>query len=108
MKSGMREMWIIAMFDLPTTETEEKKEYTRFRKFLLNDGFKMMQYSVYIRHCGSHATMETHINRIVKNLPLKGKIQIIKLTDKQVGDISTYLGLTKSKPIESLPQFIFI
>lgn len=101
-------MWIIAMFDLPTKEVKDKKEYTKFRKFLLNDGFKMMQYSVYIRHCGSHSTMDTHVNRIVKNLPFEGKIQIIKLTDKQVGDISTYLGLNKTKPIESLSQFIFI
>lgn len=68
----------------------------------------MMQYSVYTRHCGTHATMETHINRIVKNLPMSGKIQILKLTDKQIGHIETFLGISKTKPIESLPQFIFI
>lgn len=108
MNSGMREIWIIAMFDLPTTEKEDKQQYTKFRKFLLNDGFQMMQYSVYSRHCGTHATMETHINRIVKNLPSQGKIQIIKLTDKQIGDIKTFIGLSASKPIEALPQFIFV
>lgn len=107
-ESGYRQMWIIAMFDLPTGEKEDKEEYRKFRKFLLNDGFSMLQYSVYMRFCGTHANLETHINRIVKNLPKAGKIQIIKMTDKQVGDICNYIGTEQSKSIETLPQFIYI
>lgn len=50
---GWRTMWVIAMFDLPTDTPKARKAYARFRKDLLSDGFTMMQYSVYIRHCAS-------------------------------------------------------
>jgi CRISPR-associated protein Cas2 len=43
-------MWVIVLFDLPTDDVEMKRDYRYFRKFLLNGGFTMMQYSVYMRH----------------------------------------------------------
>lgn len=46
-------MWVIVMFDLPTDTPKARKAYARFRTDLLKDGFTMMQYSVYIRHCAS-------------------------------------------------------
>lgn len=105
-----RSMWIIAMFDLPTETEHDKREYRSFRKFLLNDGFTMLQYSVYQRHCGNVSVLKTHENRIIKNLPKFGKIQTFSMTDKQFGEISTFYG---KKYIEDLslkepPQFIVI
>ncbi len=52
MFGGLNTMWIIVMFDLPTEDKQMRKDYTKFRKFLLNDGFAMMQYSVYMRLFG--------------------------------------------------------
>ena len=49
--SGYRAVWIFAMFDLPTDTDKARKDYTHFRKNLLKDGFAMLQYSVYARHC---------------------------------------------------------
>jgi CRISPR-associated protein Cas2 len=46
-------MWVIVLFDLPTDDVEMKRDYRYFRKFLLNGGFTMMQYSVYMRHSSS-------------------------------------------------------
>ena len=46
-------MWVIAMFDLPVHTPKARKAYARFRKDLIEDGFTMMQYSIYIRHCAS-------------------------------------------------------
>ncbi len=42
-----RSMWVITMFDLPVVTPKARKAYARFRKTLLEDGFTMMQYSVY-------------------------------------------------------------
>ena len=53
MFGGLQTMWVIVMFDLPTDDKYMRKDYTRFRKFLLEDGFIMMQYSVYMRHSSS-------------------------------------------------------
>ena len=49
--SGYRAVWIFTMFDLPTDTKKARKDYTYFRKKLLRDGFSMLQYSVYVRHC---------------------------------------------------------
>lgn len=105
-----RSMWIIAMFDLPTETPADKKRYREFRKFLLNDGFTMLQYSVYKRHCGNHAVLKTHEDRVIKNLPKYGKIQTFSMTDKQFGSICTYFGKESvdAKETKAPPQFIII
>lgn len=40
-------MRILVFFDLPVKTKAEKREATKFRKFLINDGYHMLQYSVY-------------------------------------------------------------
>ena len=53
--------WMIVAFDLPVVEKEQRKAATRFRKFLLDDGYQMLQFSVYARSLVSHARMhEAH------------------------------------------------
>ena len=59
-------MWVIAMFDLPTDSQPARRAYTRFRKDLLEDGFSMMQYSIYIRHCASIENAEVHVTLHVR------------------------------------------
>ena len=53
-------MWVIAMFDLPTLTPQDRRAYARFRKDLIEDGFTMMQYSVYCRHCASIENADVH------------------------------------------------
>ena len=67
--SGYRIMWLFTYFDLPVETKADRKAYTDFRKALLKDGFTMLQYSVYIRHCPSMESTEAHIRRIEKALP---------------------------------------
>lgn len=80
-----RSMWIITAFDLPTQTNGEKLAYTRFSKFLKQDGFERIQYSIYARHCSSKENIETHANRIRSAMPKKGSIVVFPLTDKQFG-----------------------
>lgn len=97
-------MWLFVLFDLPTTTDTEKKKHAKFRKDLLKDGFTMLQYSVYIRHCASKESAEVHAKRIEKILPSKGQVSILEITDKQYGNMKNFLGKETTAFEKSPPQ----
>jgi CRISPR-associated protein Cas2 len=76
-------LWVFVLFDLPTETKKDRKQYAQFRKNLQKDGFSMMQYSIYVRHCNSSENAEVHIKRVKSFLPPKGEVIILTLTDKQ-------------------------
>lgn len=80
-----RVMWVFVFFDLPTETKIDKKNYSIFRKSLQKEGFYMLQYSIYVRHCNSRENSEVHIKRVRSFLAPKGEIIIFSLTDKQFG-----------------------
>lgn len=96
-------MWLFVFFDLPTNTKKERKAAARFRKDLIQDGFSMMQYSVYVRHCASKESGEVHIKRIKSCIPEKGQVSILSITDKQYGMIINYWGV-KEKPLPEGPK----
>ena len=100
---GLNTMWIVVLFDLPTDTKAARKQYTKFRKKLLDDGFTMMQYSVYMRHCASDENAQVHIDRVKSGLPNDGEVRIIKITDKQFAKIQVFYG-KKRKPTETAPE----
>lgn len=100
-------MWVIAMFDLPTDTPTARKAYTRFRKSLLKDGFTMMQYSVYIRHCASIENAKIHVARIGRCVPSAGEVRFLTITDKQFGRIQVYVGKTLKPTPPSPPRLEF-
>ena len=63
MLSGYRLMWMVVLFDLPVGTKKERKAATKFRKFLLDQGFEMSQYSVYMRFCAGKAS---RLNRFMQ------------------------------------------
>ena len=92
-----RVLWVLVFFDLPVVTKKDRKIYTRFRKFLLDDGFTMFQFSIYLRHCPSRENAIVHIRRVKMWLPQKGHIGIMTITDKQFGDMEIYYGEEKQK-----------
>lgn len=96
-------MWVLVFFDLPTETKIDKKRYTKFRKDMLNDGFQMFQFSIYMRHCSSRENAQTHVDRVKKALPDKGYVGIITITDKQFGDMEIFRGIEKMAT-EAPPQ----
>lgn len=82
----MRVMRIFVMFDLPTGSKSERRSYAEFRKFLLNEGYMMEQFSVYTRATLGIDNMHTHIDRIKRNLPEAGRVTVIALTESQYND----------------------
>ena len=98
-------MRVIVMFDLPVITEKEKKIATKFRKYLLDDGFIMMQYSVYSRICKNNDDLQKHINRLKINTPKKGNIRLIQVTEKQYDNMIMFSGekqIEENIAIESL------
>lgn len=96
-------MWLFVFFDLPVKTKKQRKDAATFRKNLEKDGFTMMQYSVYTRHCGSKESMEVHIKRVKSLIPPQGKTSILKVTDKQYGDIINFWS-AEQKIVFKTPQ----
>lgn len=96
--SEYRVMWLLVLFDLPTETKKDIREYTIFRKNLLQDGFTMFQFSIYVRHCASLENAEVHKKRVKSFLPRYGKVGIICITDKQFGNIELFYGNKPQTP----------
>lgn len=90
--SGYRLMWMIVMFDLPVVTPADRKEYSRFRHYLLDCGFSMSQYSVYFRLVSSKERVERFEKKIAAALPDHGKVQVVTITDKQYECIKAFHG----------------
>ncbi len=85
-------MRIMVFFDLPVQTKKQRREATRFRNFLLTDGYHMIQYSVYARVCNGTDAVEKHRRRIKDNLPDNGSIRMLVITEKQYESIDILLG----------------
>ena len=76
-------MRILVLFDLPSVSKSEKRNYVKFRNFLLDDGFTMMQFSIYTRFCRNKQDADKHIQRVKANAPHDGNIRILCITERQ-------------------------
>ena len=100
-------MWLFVFFDLPTTTKKERKYAAQFRKALEKDGFSMMQYSVYVRHCPSKENMNVHIARVRASMPPSGLTSILSITDKQYGEIQIFWGKVERAKLTTPQQLEF-
>lgn len=93
----------MVLFDLPVVEDADRKAATAFRQFLLNEGFEMAQFSVYMRHCSGKENAERYYRHIERNLPPGGRVHIITLTDKQFENIVRFQN-TIEEPRQKNPD----
>lgn len=105
MLSGYRLMWIVVMFDLPVVGKTERRAATDFRNALLDMGFQMSQFSVYMRLCTSPAQVETYCKRVEAALPNGGKVNILQFTDRQYERIISFRGRIRQPDGEPPDQF---
>lgn len=101
--SGYRWMWLFAMFDLPVETKELRRDYAQFRKYLLSEGFSMLQFSVYARHCPSEESGEAVRARVRGMVPSHGQVRLMTVTDRQFGKMEVLFG-KKRAPVEEAPQ----
>jgi CRISPR-associated protein Cas2 len=103
-----RFMRTIVFFDLPNINYKDKRNYLLFRRFLLNEGFIMMQESVYSKICLNSTQSELLYQRVKRNAPKKGLIQILTITEKQYANIKYITGLNDGKIIDSESRLIIL
>ncbi len=82
----------MVFFDLPVKTKKQRREASRFRNFLLNDGYHMVQFSVYARVCNGMDAVNKHRGRIKNNLPENGAIRLLVITERQYEAIDILLG----------------
>lgn len=95
-------MRVVTLFDLPTNTKAERRSATQFRKFLLDDGFDMLQYSVYTRLCPNRDGAEKHMLRVKRNAPDSGSVRVLYLTENQFANMHIIVG-EKSAQEKLLP-----
>ncbi len=101
--SGYRIVWLLVMFDLPVGTKGERRRATQFRHALLDMGFEMSQFSVYMRFCAGKEAAEAYIAQIEPSLPPSGKVHVVQITDKQFEKIRTFRG-RKREPSPGNPD----
>jgi len=99
-----RIMWVLVFFDLPTETKKQRKEASRFRKKLIDDGFSMFQFSIYLRNCPSRENADVHIKRVKNILPEHGHIGVLKITDKQFGMMELFVSQQPAEKPEVVQQ----
>ena len=88
----VRIMWLFVFFDLPVGTKTERRVATRFRNFLKDDGYMMLQFSVYARVCRGEEAVDKHVQRVTRQLPSKGSVRALQVTDKQYSRMKLLLG----------------
>lgn len=96
------------MFDLPVITAAEKREYNKFRKYLVKSGFMMMQESIYCKLTQNVTSADLIVSNIRKNKPQSGLVQVMKITEKQYAKIEFIVGKTASEVIDSDERLLFL
>lgn len=104
-----RFMRLLLFFDLPMVTKAEKRAYVQFRRFLLNDGYDMIQFSVYGRLVNGADAQEKHLKRLADNLPPAGSVRCMTVTEKQFAGIRLLVGLPlfQEKKITAAQMLLF-
>ncbi len=101
-------MRTIVFFDLPNVYSKDRRNYSKFRKFLLNEGFIMLQESVYSKLTLNSNQTKYLMDRVRKNSPDKGLIQMLTVTEKQYAQIEYIIGQPSSKIIDDEERLIIL
>ena len=105
--SGYQIMWVWVLFDLPVGTKAERKRATGFRKYLLDLGFEMVQFSVYLRHAWSREKAESYARQVGESVPRTGHVQILFFPDKQYAQSQIFRGSSHgSHPAEKPRQLV--
>lgn len=94
---GERFMRMIVFFDLPTLTKTDRRNASRFRKFLVNDGYTMLQLSVYSRICKGNDDVEKHAKRLKSLIPKEGSVRLLTVTEKQYASMEILVGTLKKE-----------
>ena len=106
--SEVRYMWVFVFFDLPVGSKEERRTATRFRNFLKDDGYMMLQFSVYARVCRGEEAVDKHMVRVTKRLPTKGSVRTLQVTERQYARMKLLIGESKKSEKMATKQMVLL
>ena len=95
-------------FDLPVVKSEHRRAYARFRKFLLKNGFMMLQESVYCELALNGTAANTIISNVHKNKPEEGLVQLLTVTEKQYAKMDIIVGDIKREVLDSDERLVIL
>lgn len=85
-------MRVFIMFDLPVETRAQVRTYSKFRKNLIEEGFLMMQYSIYVKSCLNKEAAEAMVNKVKMYLPKDGHVRSLIITEKQFESMKILIG----------------
>lgn len=103
-----RFMRVIVMFDLPVVTSVDRREYSRFRKYLIKNGFLMMQESIYTKLAQNSTAADIITDNIRKNKPAAGLVQVMRVTEKQYSKMDYIIGEHFSEVLESDNRLVIL
>ncbi len=103
-----RYMRVIVFFDLPVLTKEERRAYTKFRKFLIKNGFLMMQESVYCKLALNSTAVKAIVEQVHKNSPAEGLVQLLTVTEKQYAKMDLIIGDVKSEVLDTDERLVIL
>lgn len=101
-------MRVIVMFDLPTETSMERRHYRWFRKFLIEEGFVMMQESIYTKICINMHAVEKVEHRVNQNKPPRGIVQLMVITERQYANIKYVVGEENNNTIQNDERMVVL
>lgn len=101
-------MRILVFFDLPVLTSKERRDYRQFRKFLIKNGFMMMQESVYCKLVQNSTMADLIVENVKKNKPGDGLVQMLKITEKQYSKMEFIVGNSISEVLDSDERLVVL
>lgn len=101
-------MRVIVFFDLPVETSDQRREYTKFRKFLLKNGFMMVQESVYCKLALNGTVVHSITENVHKNRPSEGLVQLLSVTEKQYAKMEFIVGEVNSEVLDNDERLVIL
>ena len=101
-------MRILVLFDLPITTLENKRSYRAFRKYLLKNGFMMMQESVYCRMVLNVTVRDSVIETIRRGKPSDGIVQLLTVTERQFAGMEYITGSYQTDVVDTDERLVIL
>ena len=101
-------MRVLVFFDLPVLTSENRRAYAKFRRFLLKNGFLMLQESVYCKLALNSSAVNAIVDNVHKNKPEEGLIQLLTVTEKQYAKMDLIVGNVKSEVLNTDERLVIL
>ena len=88
----LRQMRIIVLYDLPTLTKKNRQDFHSFHKYLLGNGYYMLQFSVYVKLCHTFDYAQESAQKLEQNYPEVGNVKYFIITEKEFRNMKMIVG----------------